>query len=161
MGSAPRTPLAGPVLIPVLGGGGGTGRVLQSSVRWEEALVQLENYLSFHASLEFTEVTFLLIATWPYCFWCKMTLEKCFKPETSGCLAGGCQSLLRIPPLPACDSLPANEPGCCWKLLYRGLRGKGLSSLQLLLSLKSSVAYSCFSFFKNVAFGLCHVHLAV
>lgn len=72
--------------------------------------MQLENYLSFHASLEFTEVTFLLIATWPYCFWCKMTLEKCFKPETLGCLAGGCQSLLRIPPLPACDSLPANEP---------------------------------------------------
>lgn len=110
VGSTPRTPLAGPVLVPVLGGGGGAGRVLQSSVRWEEALVQLENYLSFHASLEFTEVTFLLIATWPYCSWCKMTLEKCFEPETSGCLAGGCQSLLRIPPLPACDSLPANEP---------------------------------------------------
>ncbi|XP_059547806.1 protein BRICK1-like [Myotis daubentonii] len=29
------------------------------------------------------------------------------------------------------------------------------------LSLKSNRAYSCFSFFKNVAFGLCHVHLAV
>lgn len=64
VGSAPRAPLAGLVPVPVLGRGGvGWARVLQrmsplSSVRWEEALVQLENCLRFHASPEFTEVTF-------------------------------------------------------------------------------------------------------
>lgn len=38
-------------------------------------------------------------------------------------------------------------------------RGKGPSSLQLLpLSLKNNRAYSCFSFFQSVAFGLCYAH---
>lgn len=40
--------------------------------------------------------------------------------------------------------------------------GKGPSSLQLLpFSLKSNRAYSCFSFFKSVAFGLCHLGCGV